>query len=116
MDAGAALRAPSPSPAATPSTATKPAARPALPGSRTDPAAVAAAARKFEAMFIGQMLEPMFSTVDTAHGLFGGGAGEEAWKPMLVDAVAKQIEAAGGFGLAAAVEREMLRMQEVKQP
>ena len=42
-------------------------------------------------MAIGQLLQPMFDTVDTAHGTFGGGPGEEAWKPMLVQEFAKQI-------------------------
>ena len=32
------------------------------------------AAQDFEAMAIGQLLQPMFETVDTAHSLFGGGA------------------------------------------
>ncbi|MBN8909273.1 MAG: rod-binding protein [Rhodospirillales bacterium] len=117
MDAGATIRAITPIAAASP--AAQPGAARATPlplASHPDPAAVAAAARKFEAVFIGQMLGPIFATLDTAHGPFGGGAGEEAWKPMLVDAVADKIAAAGGFGLAAAVEREMLRMQEARQP
>ena len=54
----------------------------------------------------------MFDTVDSAHGAFGGGDGEAAWKPMLVDAVAKQIAAHGGLGLAAPVLRQMMLMQE----
>lgn len=95
--------------------AAPPAPKPTVPTSGRDPAAMAAAARAFEAVFIGQMLAPMFDTVNTARGPFGGGAGEEAWKPLLVDAVAKQIAAAGGFGFAAAVQREMLRMQEARQ-
>jgi hypothetical protein len=34
------------------------------------------AAQDFEAMALGEMLQPMFSTVDTSKGLFGGGKGE----------------------------------------
>ena len=63
-------------------------------------------------MAIGQLLEPMFETVDSAHDAFGGGAGEEAWKPMLVQAFAKQIEARGGLGLAKPIYDAMLRAQE----
>ena len=70
------------------------------------------AARDFEAMALGQMLQPMFATVDTAKGLFGGGQGEDAWKPMLVDAIGKKLAANGGLGLAAPVFQEMLRAQE----
>ena len=82
--------------------------RPAPP---PDPAKVAKSAQDFEAMAIGQLLQPMFDTVDTSHDMFGGGAGEEAWKPMLVQQFAKQIAAHGGLGLAKPVYEAMLRMQ-----
>lgn len=72
----------------------------------------AKSAREFEAMAIGQLLQPMFATVDGAHSLFGGGAAEETWKPMLINEIAKKIAAGGGFGLARPVLAEMLRMQE----
>ncbi len=88
---------------------TAPPSRPAVPA---DPAKLMKAAQDFEAMAIGQLLEPMFDTVDTAHGLFGGGAGEEAWKPMLVQEFAKQIEAHGGLGLAKPVYDAMVRKQQ----
>jgi Rod binding domain-containing protein len=87
-------------------------AAPARLGARADPAQIAKAAQDFEAMAIGQLLQPMFDTVDTAHGLFGGGAGEEAWRPMLVQEIARQIEANGGLGLAKPIYDAMLRMQE----
>jgi len=63
-------------------------------------------------MAIGQMLAPMFDTVDLSKSKFGGGQGESAWKPMMVDAIGKQIEAHGGFGLAQPVYAAMLRAQE----
>jgi peptidoglycan hydrolase FlgJ len=66
------------------------------------------AAHDFEAMAIGQLLRPMFDTVDSAHGVFGGGDGEAAWRPMLVDAIGKQLAAHGGLGLAT----PMLQAQE----
>ena len=79
------------------------------------PAAVDAkvmkAAQDFEAMAIGQMLEPMFSTVDTAKGEFGGGAGEENFKPMLVTEMAKNVERHGGLGLADSIYQQVLRKQ-----
>ena len=82
------------------------------PTQSADPAKIAKSAHEFEAMAIGQLLEPMFDTVDSAHDAFGGGAGEEAWKPMLVQAFAKQIEAHGGLGLAKPIYDAMLRAQE----
>jgi peptidoglycan hydrolase FlgJ len=72
------------------------------------------AAQDFEAMALGEMLQPMFKTVDTSKGLFGGGKGEATWKPMMVEEMAKTIAKHGGIGLADSVMREMLRMQENK--
>jgi Rod binding domain-containing protein len=81
-----------------------------LPPERT--AQIWQAARDFEAMAIGQLLQPMFDTVDTAHAAFGGGTAEATWRPMLVDAIGKQMAAHGGIGLAVPVFNVMLRTQE----
>ena len=70
------------------------------------------AARDFEAMAIGQLLQPMFETVDVKHNTFGGGDAEAAWRPMLVDAIGRQMAARGGIGLAVPVFNAMLRAQE----
>jgi Rod binding domain-containing protein len=70
------------------------------------------AAQDFEAMAIGELLQPMFDTMDTSKGLLGGGSGEAAWRPMLTQAIAKQMAAHGGIGLAVPVYTQMLRMQE----
>jgi flagellar protein FlgJ len=72
-------------------------------------------AQDFEAMAIGQMLQPMFDTVDVAHTAFGGSEGEAAWRPMMVDAIGKQMAANGGVGLAVPVFNAMLRAQEARQ-
>jgi Rod binding domain-containing protein len=72
------------------------------------------AAQDFEAMALGQLLQPMFATVDTAHDQFGGGPGEEAWKPMFIDAIGKNLAAHGGIGIARPVFAEMLRAQEAR--
>ena len=72
-------------------------------------------AKDFEAMVLGEMLGPMFNTVDSARGLFGGGSAEQTWKPMLTQQLAKQMAASGGLGLAMPVFRQMLRMQENAQ-
>ncbi len=60
------------------------------------------------------MLAPMFDTVDLSKSPFGGGDGEQAWKPMMTEALAKQVEKAGGLGIAAPVFAQMIRMQEAK--
>jgi flagellar protein FlgJ len=63
-------------------------------------AAIAKQAREFETMAIGQLLQPMFDTVDTPNPLFGGSPAEKTWQPFLLNAIATQMEADGGIGLA----------------
>jgi Rod binding domain-containing protein len=68
------------------------------------------AAQSFESQFISQMLGQMFSGVST-DGPFGGGFGEEMFRSVMMDAIAKKMTQAGGIGLADTVQREMLKMQ-----
>jgi Rod binding domain-containing protein len=68
------------------------------------------AAEEFEAVFLSEMLAPMFEGLD-AEGLGGGGMGEQIFRPMLVERYAEAISGAGGVGVADSVVREMLRMQ-----
>lgn len=91
-----------------------PAAAPIKPKLPSDPDKLMKTAREFEAMALGELLQPMFDTVDTSKGPFGGGAGEQSWKPMMVTEMAKQIEAHGGLGLATPIYEAMLRMQEAQ--
>jgi Rod binding domain-containing protein len=68
------------------------------------------AAKEFEAMLIGQLMAPMFAALKT-DGMFGGGAGEEMFRPMLIEQYAQGITQAGGIGLSDSIAREMMRMQ-----
>jgi Rod binding domain-containing protein len=72
------------------------------------------AAQDFEATALTQFLQPMFNTVDLSTGPMGGGSAEAQWQPMLVEAMAKKIESAGGLGIAAPVFRQMIQMQEAR--
>jgi flagellar protein FlgJ len=72
-----------------------------------------AVAHEFEAQFISQMLENMFSGIDTKDG-FGGSNEEETYRSMLVNEYGSIIARAGGIGVADHVKREMLRMQEIE--
>lgn len=72
------------------------------------------AAQAFEAQAFAQLLQPVFAAADPSRGRFGGGAAEAQWRPMLVDAVAKQAVRAGhGLGLSDAILRELLRRQDL---
>jgi Rod binding domain-containing protein len=72
-------------------------------------------AQDFEAMALAQLLSPMLDTVDLSAGPFGGGAGEQAFKPFLTEAIAKRMASHGGLGLAVPVFHQMLRIQEAAE-
>jgi len=93
-----------------------PARPPAIPtlANAPTPEAVRVAAEEFEAMFLHEMLAPMFEPLDT-EGLGGGGAGERMFRPMLVEHYAEAIAKAGGIGLADQVVRELNKLQEIPQ-
>ena len=68
------------------------------------------AAQEFEALFVAQMLAPLFRSVETPT-LFGGGEGEKAFTGLLHEEFAKAVAAHGGFGIADQVRAEMIRLQ-----
>lgn len=74
---------------------------------------VDAIAKDFEAVFLSQMMEPMFSG-DSASSYFGSGAAGDIYKSFMLDAYGKAISQAGGIGIAAQVKKELLGLQEVK--
>ena len=81
---------------------------------KTDPAKLAQlrkSANEFESQFVSQMLGPMFEGIGTDE-TFGGGRGEEMFRPMLIEQFGKQITQRGGFGIAHQVYGELLRAQE----
>jgi Rod binding domain-containing protein len=82
---------------------------PSLARAPASPAAMRRVARDFEAQALGALLQPMFQGLE-AKGPFGGGAAEAQWRPMLVDAIARDMARAGGIGLSDAVLRELTRL------
>jgi len=71
-------------------------------------------AKEFEAMYLSQMLRPMFEGIK-AEEPFGGGQAENMWRSLQIDEYGKAIANAGGVGLADAVVREMIILQEASQ-
>ena len=69
------------------------------------------AANEFESVFISQFLGTMFSGIKS-DGITGGGQGEEMFRSLLMNQYAEGLQAQGGFGLAAQVKAQMLKMQE----
>lgn len=93
--------------------------RPALPvrlpnQASLAPDAIRKTAEDFEAVFISELLAPIFEHLETDQ-LGGGGEGERAFRPLLVQEYAKEFVKAGGIGVADAVTRELLRLQAAQQ-
>jgi len=80
-------------------------------GARASAEKIDETAQDFEAQFIAQMMQNMFSTVPVDEE-FGGGEAEEIYRSMVVDEYGKLIARTGGIGVADHVKREMLRLQE----
>ncbi|MFC3051233.1 rod-binding protein [Kordiimonas pumila] len=70
------------------------------------------AAEDFEAVFIAQMMKPMFDTINREGGSMSGGSAEEIYQSMMVEEVGKSIAKSGGIGIADNVYRELLKLQE----
>lgn len=69
------------------------------------------AAEQFEAVFIAQMLQPMFESIPT-DGPMGGGHAEGMYRSMFVTEAGKEIARNGGVGIADSVYRELIKLQE----
>jgi Rod binding domain-containing protein len=72
-------------------------------------------AQKFESSFLSVMLGQMFEKDDDgADPAFTGGSGAKMFQSFLAESMANKMVAKGGIGLAASVQREMLKMQGLK--
>lgn len=68
------------------------------------------AAQDFEAMFVSEMMKPMFEGIET-DGQFGGGKGEEIFRGLLLEEYGKVMAQTGALGIADHVKQELIRMQ-----
>jgi peptidoglycan hydrolase FlgJ len=91
-------------------TATGAAATPA-PSKTVDVAGAQKAGQDFEAVFLSQVFENMFSSVNTDQ-LFGGGNGETVYRSLLLQEYSKVAAQGGTTGIADAVQREIIKLQE----
>lgn len=71
-------------------------------------------AEQFEAFFLARFIDAMQAGIKT-DGPFGGGHGEQMFRGMLSDHYADTVVKSGGIGIADAVERELLRIQEARE-
>lgn len=77
------------------------------PAADKNAALTAQSAREFEAMFLGQMVDEILSTVNI--GEFGGGHAEETWRSFLSNAIGKSIADQNSTGIAKGIESAMQR-------
>jgi Rod binding domain-containing protein len=77
----------------------------------SSPEKIDKAGEDFEAMFLSQMLAPMWAGIQS-DSTFGGGSAEDTYHGMLVNEYGKLISKAGGLGIADAVKAELLKLQE----
>lgn len=100
-----------------PSALSNPASPPSLQlrsAERSEVPALRRAAEEFEALFLAEMLAPIFETMET-DGPFGGGSAERIYRSLMVQEYGKALTQSGGVGIADAVERELLKLQETQE-
>ena len=68
------------------------------------------AAQNFEAMFLSNMFQEMFTDID-GDGPFGGSGALKVWRSFMTDQYAKAFAKAGGIGIAPAVYDAILKEQ-----
>ena len=70
-------------------------------------------ATEFEAVYLSEMLKPMFEGLRN-DGPFGGGFGEDVGRSLQIQEFGKAIARNGGVGLADTVRKELLAAQEAR--
>lgn len=68
-------------------------------------------AKEFEAVFLAEMIKPMFEGIST-EAPFGGGKGEEIFRGMMIQEYSKKLTNTGGIGIADHVRQELIKAQE----
>ena len=67
-------------------------------------------AREFEAVFLSEMLKPMFEGVEV-NETFGGGKGEEIFRSMMIDEYGKNIAEKNITGIQTQVMNKLIDLQ-----
>lgn len=67
----------------------------------------------FEAFFISQSFEQMYSTVPV-NETFGGGNAEKIFRSMMVDEYGKMLAKSGGIGLTDQIMTQLIQQQAVE--
>ncbi|MCK5375252.1 MAG: rod-binding protein [Alphaproteobacteria bacterium] len=71
---------------------------------------IKAAAQDFEAVFIAQMIKPMFEGLET-DTMFGGGKGEEVFRGLMIEEYGKAVAARDITGIQSQVMDKLIEIQ-----
>ena len=69
------------------------------------------AAQEFEAVFVAEMMKPMFEGIST-EAPFGGGHGEKIFRGMLLSEYGKLLAQTGEVGISQSVQEQLIKTQE----
>jgi Rod binding domain-containing protein len=83
------------------------------PAQTADAAKARKAGEDFESFFLSQVVEQMFAGIEP-DSMFGGGQGESVFRSFLYQEYGKAIAHGGGLGIADAVQKEILKLQEAQ--
>ncbi len=67
-------------------------------------------AREFEAVFVSEMMKPMFEGIETDE-MFGGGKGEEVFRGMMIQEYGKTVSHKDVTGIQTQVLHKLIEMQ-----
>lgn len=68
-------------------------------------------ARDFEAVFLSEMVKPMFEGIETSDSMFGGGKGEEIFQGMMLNEYGQAIAEKDITGIQTLVKNKLIEMQ-----
>ena len=69
-------------------------------------------AENFESMFLSNMFQQMYTSID-GDGPFGGSGALKIWRSFMTDQIAKSFAKVGGIGLAPQVYEQLLKHQGI---
>lgn len=69
-------------------------------------------AEEYEGIFLTTLMQTMFANLET-DGPFGGGQAESMYRSMMVEQYGASMARSGGIGIADAIAREMIALQEI---
>ncbi len=71
-------------------------------------------AKEFEAVFISEMMKPMFEGIKTEDSMFGGGKGEEIFNGMMIQEYGKIVAERDVTGIQTAVKNKLIELQAAR--